>query len=120
MKQVNIKDFKNGTVHFIGIGGISMSGLAEYLLQKGYTVIGSDVLDSYIIKDLRDKGVKIDIGHKSANVIGADLIIYTSAIVTSGENPEMMEAKKRNLPLMNRATLMGQIMKEYPDAIGIA
>lgn len=120
MKQVNIKDFKNGTVHFIGIGGISMSGLAEYLLQKGYTVTGSDVLDSYIIKDLRDKGVKIDIGHKSANVIGADLIIYTSAIVTSGENPEMMEAKKRNLPLMNRATLMGQIMKEYPDAIGIA
>ncbi|NLI61142.1 MAG: UDP-N-acetylmuramate--L-alanine ligase [Clostridiales bacterium] len=120
MTQIEIKNIKNGRVHFIGIGGISMSGLAEFLLNKGYTVTGSDLMDSYIIKDLKSKGIEIEIGHKASNVIGADLVVYTSAIITSGENPEISEAKKRNIPLMNRAVLMGQIMKGFPNAIAIA
>lgn len=120
MKKINIRDIKNGRVHFIGIGGISMSGLAEFLLRNGYIVTGSDVMESYIIKDLRKKGIKIEIGHKPSNVIDADLVVYTSAIVTNGENPEISEAKKRDIPLMNRAVLMGQIMEGFPNAIGIA
>lgn len=120
MKQIDIKDIRNGRVHFIGIGGISMSGLAEFLFRNGYTVTGSDVLDSYIIKDLREKGIDIEIGHKASNVVGADLVVYTSAIVTNGENPEISEAKKRDIPLMNRAVLMGQIMEGFPNSIGIA
>src|SRR5690554_2155125 len=120
MKQIDIKDIKGGRVHFVGIGGISMSGLAEFLLQRGYTVTGSDVMDSYITRDLENKGITINIGHDGSKVIGADLVVYTSAIVTSGENPEILEAEKRNIPLMNRAVLMGQIMKEFPNAIGIA
>lgn len=120
MKQIDIKDIKGGRVHFVGIGGISMSGLAEFLLQRGYTVTGSDVMDSYITRDLENKGIKINIGHDGSKVIGADLVVYTSAIVTSGENPEILEAEKRNIPLMNRAVLMGQIMKDFPNAIGVA
>jgi UDP-N-acetylmuramate--alanine ligase len=120
MKQIDIKDIKGGRVHFVGIGGISMSGLAEFLLQKGYIVTGSDVMDSYITRDLQNKGIDINIGHDGSKVIGADLVVYTSAIITSGENPEILEAEKRNIPLMNRAVLMGQIMKEFPNAIGIA
>lgn len=120
MKHIDIKDIKGGRVHFIGIGGISMSGLAEFLLQKGYTVTGSDVMDSYITRDLEGKGIKINIGHQGSSVIGADLVVYTSAIVTSGENPEVSEAKKRDIPLMNRAVLMGQIMRDFPNAIGVA
>lgn len=120
MKEIDIRRFKNKRIHFIGIGGISMSGLAEYLFRNNYIVTGSDVLDSYTVKDLRDKGIKVNIGHDPSNVIGADLVVYTSAIITSGENPEIAEAKKRNIPLMNRAVLMGQIMEEFPNAIGIA
>lgn len=120
MKQIHIKDIKNGRVHFIGIGGISMSGLAEFLLTNGYTVTGSDVMDSYIIQDLRNKGIEIEIGHKASNVVGADLVVYTSAIITHGENPEIEEAKRRNIPIMNRAVLMGQIMQGFPNAIGVA
>lgn len=123
MKQIDIKDIKNGRVHFVGIGGISMSGLAEFLLRNGYEVTGSDVLDSYIIKDLRSKGIKVDIGHNGSNVVGANLVVYTSAITTistNDENPEISEAKKRGIPLMNRAVLMGQIMEGFPQAIGIA
>ncbi|NLJ40185.1 MAG: UDP-N-acetylmuramate--L-alanine ligase [Clostridiales bacterium] len=120
MKYIDIKQYKNKRIHFIGIGGISMSGLAEYLHTKGYNVTGSDVMDSYIISDLQNKGIKIAIGHKASNIEGADLVVFTSAIITNGENPEMAEAKKQNIPLLNRAALMGQIMSEFPRSVAVA
>ena len=97
MKQIDIKDIKGGRVHFVGIGGISMSGLAEFLLQKGYIVTGSDVMDSYITRDLQNKGIDINIGHDGSKVIGADLVVYTSAIITSGENPRDLGRPRRGI-----------------------
>ena len=72
MSSIHIKDLKGAHVHFIGIGGISMSGLAEFLLRNGYKVTGSDVAESYITRDLENKGIPVTIGHKASNVEGAD------------------------------------------------
>ena len=69
-----------GPVHFVGIGGIGMSGIAEVLANLGYTVTGSDVADSANVKRLRDKGIKVAIGHKAENIDGADVVVVSSAI----------------------------------------
>lgn len=94
MNSIHIKDLKGAHVHFIGIGGISMSGLAEFLFRNGYKVTGSDIAESYITKDLTNKGIPVTIGHKASNVEGADLVVYTAAIITNGKNSEMEQAKK--------------------------
>lgn len=120
MSSIHIKDLKGGHIHFVGIGGISMSGLAEFLFRNGYKVTGSDVAESYITRDLASKGIPITIGHKASNVEGADLVVYTAAIITSGKNPEMEQANKLNIPTMNRAVLLGQIMEGFPHAIAIS
>lgn len=106
------------TVHFIGIGGISMSGLAEILLDRGYNVQGSDIQDSLIIQKLKRNGALINIPHKAENVIGADLAVYTSAV--KDDNPEIIKAKELNIPLMDRAAFLGKIMKEYSYGIAIS
>jgi len=120
MNSTHIKDLKGAHIHFIGIGGISMSGLAEFLFRNGYKVTGSDIDESYITKDLVNKGIPVTIGHKPSNVRGADLVVYTAAIITKGVNPEMEEAKRLNIPTMNRAVLLGQIMEGFPHAIAIS
>ncbi len=89
-----IKD-KNKHIHFIGIGGISMSGLAEILLYNNFSISGSDMNSSPITEKLKDKGAKIYIGHKKENVKNADLIVYTAAIAS--DNPEIIEAKEKIL-----------------------
>lgn len=106
-------------VHFIGIGGISMSGLAEILLDEGFTISGSDAKESKLTKHLENKGIKIFYGQKASNIIsGIDLVVYTAAI--HEDNPEFAEAKAKNLPMLTRAQLLGQIMDNYEKSIAIA
>jgi len=118
MMKIRLKNLPEGRVHFVCIGGISMSGLAEILLQKGYKVSGCDLKDSHLINRLREKGADIHIGHDASHVHGADLVVYTAAV--KEDNPELVEAIKNNIPIMDRASLIGEIMETFPYSIGIA
>ncbi len=113
-------NFKNPIhVHFIGIGGISMSGLAEILLDEGFTISGSDSRESDLTKHLEARGIQIFYGQKASNIIpGIDLVVYTAAI--HEDNPEFAEAKSKNLPMLSRAELLGQIMDNYENSIAVA
>lgn len=110
-------DFKK-KVHFIGIGGISMSGLAQILLKRGYTVSGSDMKASPLTKKLSELGAEIYIGHDKNNLKNVDLVIYTAAIPDT--NPELAEAKLLNLPLLTRAEFLGLIMKGHKYNVAIS
>ena len=114
----HIHDFKNKQIHMIGIGGSSMSGLAEMLKQKGYFITGSDNLETYTTKHLREVGIPVTIGHNAKNVENADLVIYTIAI--SADNPERVAVTNLNIPNMERATLLGQLMEGFETAVGIS
>lgn len=103
-----ITDFKNRRVHMIGIGGSSMSGLAEMLLREGYTVSGSDNAASHAVERLRNMGIDVHIGHRAENVHGAGLIVFSAAI--SPDNPERLEGKRLGIPEMERSTLLGEMM----------
>ncbi len=106
------------TIHMIGIGGISMSGLAEILKNKGYTVQGSDANDSNIIKKLRENDIKVTIGHSEENIGNASAVIFTAAI--KKDNPEYIAATKKNIPLIERSVLLGEITRLFPDTIAVA
>lgn len=112
-----IKD-KNKKVHFIGIGGISMSGLAAVLLNSGFKVSGSDSKDSPIVNNLRNSGAEIYIGHSRDNIKDVDLVVYTAAIPS--DNPEILEAKDKNITLMDRAEFLGHIMKGHKYNVAIS
>lgn len=106
-------------VHFIGIGGISMSALAEILLSKGFNVSGSDIRQSKLTDKLCDLGIRISFGHKAENIDKTiDLVVYTAAV--KEDNPEMIAAKELNIPIIPRAELLGQIMRNFKNAIGVA
>lgn len=106
-------------VHFIGIGGISMSGLAEILLEEGFTISGSDAKESALTKKLESEGARIFYGQKAENIIeGIECVVYTAAI--NRANPELMEAVARKIPLLTRAELLGQLMKNYNTAIAVS
>ncbi len=110
---------KPARLHFIGIGGISMSGFAELLTSKGFRITGSDTHDSDITEHLESLGIQIFYGQKASNIPeDTDLVVYTAAI--SEDNPEYVEAKRRNLPMMVRAEMIGQIMKNYSNAIAVS
>src|SRR5215470_12294912 len=98
-----------GPIHFVGIGGIGMSGIAEVLINLGYTVQGSDAVDSANVKRLRDKGAKIVVGHDGRNVEGADVVVVSSAI--KSDNPELMNARARRLPVVRRAEMLAELMR---------
>jgi len=98
-----------GPVHFVGIGGIGMSGIAEVLANLGYSVTGSDVADSANVKRLRDKGMKIAIGHKADNIDGADVVVVSSAI--KRDNPELVAARAKRLPVVRRAEMLAELMR---------
>lgn len=118
MATPHIKDFQGKRVHMIGIGGSSMSGLAQMLLTKGYRLTGSDNLETYATRHLRDDlGVPVTIGHRAENVHGADLVIYTVAILP--DNPERLELERLHIPSIERATLLGQLTEDYPTVIGV-
>lgn len=106
-------------VHFIGIGGISMSGLADILFSKNFTVSGSDMKSSSLTEQLAAKGMKIAIGHSADNITdNIDLVVYTAAI--NQANPELQSAKDKNIALLTRAELLGEIMANYKVAIGVS
>jgi len=98
-----------GPVHFVGIGGIGMSGIAEVLVTLGYTVRGSDVADSANVKRLRDMGVTVNIGHKAENLDGADVVVVSSAI--KPDNPELVAARAKRLPVVRRAEMLAELMR---------
>ena len=106
-------------VHFIGIGGISMSGLAEILLEEGFTITGSDSKESPLTKKLESEGAHIFYGQKAENITdGIDCVVYTAAI--SSANPELLEAASRKIPMLTRAELLGQLMKNYDTPIAVS
>ena len=106
-------------IHFIGIGGISMSGLAEILLEKGFTVSGSDAKASSLTELLSQKGARIYYGQKAENLsTDIDVVVYTSAI--HPDNPEFVAMQKMGLPSLSRAQLLGQMMKNYELPIAIS
>ena len=106
-------------VHFIGIGGISMSGLAEILLDRGFTVSGSDNTKSDITAALEAKGVRISYPQSADNITeDIDLVVYTAAI--HPDNPEYKSAEAAGLPMLNRAQLLGQMMEHYKNSVAVA
>lgn len=106
-------------IHFIGIGGISMSGLAEILLEEGFTVSGSDTKESPLTKKLESEGARISYGQRAENITaGIDCVVYTAAINRS--NPELIEAVARKIPMLTRAELLGQLMKNYDMPIAVS
>jgi UDP-N-acetylmuramate--alanine ligase len=98
-----------GPVHFVGIGGIGMSGIAEVLFNLGHTVQGSDQADGGNVKRLRDKGVKIAIGHAAENLAGARVVVVSSAIKSG--NPELVAARAQRLPVVRRAEMLAELMR---------
>ena len=98
-----------GAIHFVGIGGIGMSGIAEVLLNHGYTVQGSDLKASKITDRLSEMGAKIFVGQKAENLVGAEVIVISSAIKPG--NPELDEARRLGLPVVRRAEMLAELMR---------
>ena len=98
-----------GIVHFVGIGGIGMSGIAEVMHNLGYQVQGSDIADSYVIDGLRQRGIKVMIGHSAEN-LGDAAVVVTSTAVKAG-NPERDAALERRIPLVRRAEMLAELMR---------
>src|SRR5215510_11956564 len=101
--------FKPQPMHFVGIGGIGMSSLAEVLLDLGYPVTGSDLKSSPTTERLAARGAVIYIGHAAANLAGAKAVVFSSAV--RPENPEIIEARRRKLPLIPRGELLAELMR---------
>jgi UDP-N-acetylmuramate--alanine ligase len=98
-----------GTIHFIGIGGIGMSGIAEVMHNMGYSVQGSDVAEGYVVQGLRDRGIKVMIGHKPEN-LGDAAVVVTSTAIKRG-NPEVELALERRVPVIRRAEMLAELMR---------
>ncbi len=104
-------------IHFVGIGGIGMSGLAEIMINEGFDVSGSDLNETEITQRLREIGCKISIGHSPENLNDADVLVYSSAVDT--DNPEVKEALERKIPVIKRAEMLAETMR-MKYGIGIA
>ena len=105
-KNFNIHSYSK--IHFVGIGGISLSALAKYCIMQGKVVSGSDLKITEITEQLKSLGAKIYLGHHGISVIGKQLVVYSSAV--SKDSPELVMARKRKIPLMNRAEFLGLIL----------
>lgn len=106
-------------VHFVGIGGISMSALSEILFDRGYQVSGSDLAQSDLTEHLQQKGIVVYKGHSAAQVVpGIDLVVHTAAV--HADNPELLRANELQIPVFERAVLLGVVMRDYKKAISIA
>lgn len=104
-----LESYRKSKIHFIGIGGIGMSGIADVLLSRGFKVSGSDAVQNALTDSLSKKGAEIFIGHHETNLNEVGCIVYSTAINTS--NPEIIRAKKDNIPLVRRAQMLAEIMK---------
>lgn len=106
-------------IYFIGIGGISMSGLAEILASRGHQVSGTDVKETAVTKHLQSLGIHINFGHRAENITDdITLVVYTAAI--HDDNPELRAAHEKGIRIMDRAHLLGQIMDEYHDSVAVS
>jgi UDP-N-acetylmuramate--alanine ligase len=106
-----------GTIHFVGIGGIGMSGIAEIMANLGYSVQGSDIADNANVQRLRSMGIKVDVGHDENNIEGAQVIVVSSAI--KDDNPELAAARTRFIPVVRRAEMLGELMRlKWSIAVG--
>ena len=112
----NIKKYKN--IHMIGIGGVSMSGIAEILLNFGFNVTGSDSSASEITEILNKKGIHVVIGHDLDSISKSDLVVYSAAI--KQDDPEMLEAKRLGIPTIERADFLGELTRCYKDTIAVS
>ncbi|MCE4222280.1 UDP-N-acetylmuramate--L-alanine ligase [Methylobacterium sp. C25] len=108
---------KLGPVHFIGIGGIGMSGIAEVMANLGYTVQGSDANDNANVRRLAEKGIKTFVGHKAENVENAAIIVVSTAI--RRDNPELIAARDRRLPVVRRAEMLAELMR-FKSCVAVA
>lgn len=119
MKRFMINELEKGAhIHFIGIGGISMSGLAHIALCDGFKVTGSDRAKSDITDKLEAEGAIIYEGHAAENIEGAQLVVHTAAV--KADNPEMAAAVQKGIRLIDRAEFLGAVMKNYNHAVGVA
>jgi len=109
--------YKVKSIHFVGIGGSGMSGIAEVLLNLGYKISGSDITDNDAIQRLYSLGAKINFGHAAVNVTHADVIVTSSAVQT--DNPEILAAHKENIPVVPRAVMLAELMR-LKNGIAIA
>lgn len=105
------------SIHFVGVGGVGMSGIAEVLLDSGFDVTGSDLRENDYTRRLADKGAKIYVGHEARNVSRADVVVFSSAVPTT--NPELVEARRAGVPVIPRAEMLGELMR-LKDGIAIA
>ena len=104
-------------IHFVGIGGAGMSGIAEVLKNQGYDVSGSDIRDSAVTARLRAMDVDVYIGHRAENTDQADVVVVSSAV--AGDNPEVVSARERRVPIVPRAEMLAEIMR-YRHGIAVA
>jgi len=95
-------------VHFVGIGGIGMSGIAELLLNLGFNISGSDLNDSDIIQNLKSKGADISNKHDANNINNCEVVVYSSAV--PNDNIELKEAIHKNIPIIKRAEMLGELV----------
>ena len=106
-----------GTIHFVGIGGIGMSGIAEVLHNLGYSVQGSDIADGYTVRRLREKGVQVSIGHRAENLGDAQVVVVSTAV--KRDNPEVLAARQLLIPVVRRAEMLAELMRlKWSIAIG--
>ncbi len=112
----SLKKYKN--IHMIGIGGVSMSGIAAILSNWGFKVTGSDISNSDSVQSLLKKGIKVTIGHDINDISSSDIVVYSAAI--KQDDPEILEAKRLNIPTIERADFLGEITKCYKDTISIS
>jgi len=118
LNMPHIRDYKDKRIHMIGIGGSSMSGLAQMLIDKGYQITGSDNTHSHAVERLEAEGIKVFIGHYAENVAGAELLIYSAAI--HPDNPERVYAFEHGIPQIERAVLLGQVMEGHKASVCIS
>ncbi|MGH6892968.1 MAG: Mur ligase domain-containing protein, partial [Dongiaceae bacterium] len=98
-----------GVIHFVGIGGIGMSGIAEILHNLGYKVRGSDLSESYATKHLRELDIPVEIGHRAENLADAEVVVVSSAV--KPDNPEVVAARAKLLPVVRRAEMLAELMR---------
>lgn len=113
---MELKDFKH--IHFIGIGGIGVSAIAEIVASRGVIASGSDMKASDVTESLIQQGIQVHIGHDAANIEGADLVVYSTAV--SLENPEIVAAKEAGIPVITRSEALGLMLTEYPVSIAVS
>ena len=96
-------------IHFVGIGGAGMSGIAEVFLNLGYRVSGSDLVDSPVIQRLRELNATVFVGHEASQIKGADAVVTSTAV--KSDNPEIIEAKNKNIPVVPRALMLAELLR---------